>query len=164
MHAAERRAQLLACAKAVAEIATHRAIVPRLAVAVKEDVEVRPVLETVVRRWTRLVKPTFISEGVRSSGEKGHGEHVVPCRVLVDRMIMEPGQCAELLNDAVVIALVTKAEHQRLGGIYTHHPELYAEMLTVPVADLAGLGSQRYQRAGISLHPIAEPAQHSLLT
>lgn len=103
MNAQERRDQLMACASAVAAIATHRAIGTQHAVAVKDDVEVRPVLETVIRRWTRLVEPTFMSGGAQHAQTKRHIEHVVPCRVLVDRMIMNPPESGELLAVAVVL-------------------------------------------------------------
>ena len=62
-------------------------------------------------------------------GAKLHREHVVPCRVLVDRMIMNPSECRALLETAVIIASVTPTEHRRLGGIYTHHKDLYRRML-----------------------------------
>jgi hypothetical protein len=52
-------------------------------------------------------------------------EHVVPCRVLIDRMIMHPRRIRPLLEHTVFLARVTREEHARLGGIYTHHRKLY---------------------------------------
>jgi hypothetical protein len=91
---AERRDQLLACAEAVAKLATHRGIEPVRAHLVRHDREYRRVLDTIVRRWTKLTPTHFISTGAANPrGALLHREHVVPCRVLVDRMIMDPSEC-----------------------------------------------------------------------
>lgn len=147
----ERRVQLILCAEAVAAVAEFRSIAPRMTAAVKEDVEVRPLLETVVRRWSRLVKPTFVSAGGAGTIVKTDLEHIVPCRVLVDRMIMDPASCGELLRESVVLAMVTKDEHRALGGIFTHHVRLYEKMLLAPIAELPTLGLDRYSGSGIIL-------------
>src|SRR5215211_2344227 len=90
---AERRAQLIACAEAVAKLATHRKIKAVHVTFVKDDLEIRPVLDTIVRRWTRLTPTRFISTAAANTrGAKLHREHVVPVRVLVDRMIMNPSE------------------------------------------------------------------------
>jgi len=150
----ERRAQLIACAQAVAKLAKHREIEPILARLQTEDLEIRNVLETIVRRWTRLMPTQYISTGAaRTRGAKPQREHVVPCRVLVDRMIMDPSECRALLETAVIIASVTPAEHVRLGGIYTHHAELYRRMLKAQVSRLRKRGLERYSATGIALQP-----------
>src|SRR5690348_14527234 len=87
---AHRRAQLIACAEAAAALAEDRDIEARHVTSVLHDQEVRSVLDTVVRRWTRLVPTRYISAAAQRSRTGLHREHVVPCRVLVDRMIMNP--------------------------------------------------------------------------
>jgi len=149
----QRRKQLIACAEAVARLADHREIVPTLAALVEHDLEIRPVLETVVRRWSRLTPLQYTTVGATRGlhRKKVHVDHVVPCRVLVDRMIINPRECRALLETAVLLARVTAAEHQRLGGIYTHHERLYGRMLRAPVERLAALGRERYRASGIVL-------------
>ena len=88
---AERRAQLIACAEAVSKLAKHREIEPVHVRFVRRDLEIRRVLDAIVRRWTLVTPTRFIStSAANASGAKLHREHVVPCRVLVDRMIMNP--------------------------------------------------------------------------
>jgi hypothetical protein len=151
---AERRAQLIACAETVAKLAKHREIEAVHVNFVRTDLEIRPVLDTVVRRWTLLTPPRFISTGAANArGAKLHREHIVPCRVLVDRMIMNPSECRVLLEKAVIIASVTEAEHRQLGGIYTHHADLYRRMLKAHVSRLPKRGLERYSAVGIALRP-----------
>jgi hypothetical protein len=96
---AERRAQVIACAEAVAKLAKHPGIEPVQARLVRDDLEIRPVLDTIVRRWTPLTPTRFISTAAANTrGAKLHREHVVPCRVLVDRMIMNESECRALLE------------------------------------------------------------------
>jgi hypothetical protein len=78
-------------------------------------------------------------------------DHVVPCRVLVDRMIMNPDECAHILGRAIVLARITKAEQRALGRIYTDFERLYARMLRAPVSKLPSLGRERYRACGIEL-------------
>ena len=152
MNADERRAQLCAAAQAIAVLATNREIAPQLAVLVKDDVEIRPLLETVVRRWSKLEKLSYVTVDSKLLVTTQTAlDHVVPCRVLVDRMIMRPTECNALLTDAIVLARVTKPEHQRLGGIFTHHRALYQQMLQCDVSELAKLGRRRYVRSKIRL-------------
>lgn len=66
---------------------------------------------------------------------------------------MNPVECRELLQEAVVLVEVSSPEHRALGGIYSDHPELYAEMLAAPVDQLAELGRRRYERFGIEIEP-----------
>jgi hypothetical protein len=150
----ERRAQLVACAEAVAKLAKHQQIEAVRAGLVKDDLEIRRVLDTIVRRWSRLTPTSWISSAARNPrGATLHREHVVPCRVLVDRMIMNPTECGPLLEKAVIIASVTPAEHRKLGGIYSHHEDLYRRMLKAHVSRLPKRGMERYLDSGIRLHP-----------
>jgi hypothetical protein len=146
---AERRTQLIACAEAAAKLAKHREI------GVTHDQEIRAVLATVVRRWTRLTPTLYISRAAARFRSSLHREHVVPVRVLVDRMIMNPSECRALLERAVVIASVTPAEHRRLGGIWTHHAHLYRRMLKAHVSRLPRRGMERYSATGITLQPMS---------
>jgi hypothetical protein len=151
---AERREQLIALAEAVAQLAENRGIKAVGVHEVRDDLEIRPVLDTVIRRWTRLVPTTYTSAAaMRARRAKLHREHIVPCRVLVDRMIMNPAECRALLETAVVIASVTEAEHRRLGGIYKDTPDLYRRMLKGSVARLPKRGMERYTVTGIALQP-----------
>jgi hypothetical protein len=142
----ERRAQLVDCAEAVARLATDRQIVAKYAGLVASDVEVRAVLDTVIRRWSKLERPRYTTTDAAASGQTVV-DHVVPCRVLVDRMIMKPADCANLLRRAIQLARITKEEHRSLGGIYTHYEDLYDRMLHAPVGRLASLGRERYSDA-----------------
>src|SRR5215472_7901258 len=131
----ERRDQLVACAEAVAKLAKHREIEAVHARLVRHDLEIRRVLDAIVRRWTLLIPSRFISTGASNMpGAKRHLEHVVPSRVLVERMIMNPSECRALLDRAVIIASVTPEEHQKLGGIFTKHEELYRRMLAPDIS------------------------------
>ena len=66
---------------------------------------------------------------------------------------MNPSECRELLEKAVIIASVTPEEHGRLGGIWTHHQDLYRRMLKAQVSRLPRRGMERYSATGIALHP-----------
>src|SRR5215472_2680059 len=109
----ERRDQLVACAEAVAKLAKHREIEAVHARLVRHDLEIRRVLDAIVRRWTLLIPSRFISTGASNMpGAKRHLEHVVRSRVLVDRMTMNPSECRALLDRAVIIASVKLAGHE----------------------------------------------------
>jgi hypothetical protein len=151
----ERREQLIECAEAVSKLARHRNIEPVPALLVRHDRDIRPVLDTIVRRWTLLTRPKRVisTAAAKMRGATRHREHVVPCRVLVDRMIMNPSECRELLETAVIIADVTPAEHIQLGGIYAHHKDLYGRMLKAPVSQLPSLGWERYAAKEIEVKP-----------
>ena len=142
-----RRAQLVGCAEAVARLATDRQIETQHAGFVTSDVEVRAVLDTVIRRWSKLERPRYTTTDAVAPSGQIVVDHVVPCRVLVDRMIMMPAECADLLQRAIVLARITKTEHRSLGGIYTHHKHLYDRMLHAPVGRLPSLGHKRYRDA-----------------
>jgi hypothetical protein len=144
--------QLVACGRAVAALATHRKITPLLVHYVEHDREIRVVLDRVIRRWSNLVGVTYTTEAALTAPRHETAiEHVVPCRVLVDRMIMNPRQVRRLLEEAVILARVTQEEHLRLGGIYVHHRKLYGWMLKSPVEKLSLQGRRRYAKAGIKL-------------
>src|SRR5438309_702940 len=99
----DRRDQLIACAEAVAGLAHHRVIVPILATRVEHDLEVRRVLDTVVRRWSKLTPTLYCTpQAAVVSRRESITDHVVPCRVLIDRMIMKPNECRDLLETAIV--------------------------------------------------------------
>jgi hypothetical protein len=148
----QRQAQLIACAQAVAELAEHREIQPLRVHDVEHDLEIHAVLGPIVRRWK--TPASYISTaGANMPGQELHLEHVVPIRVLADRMIRDPTECQELLETAVVIARITSAEHRVLGGIFSHTPELYGRMLTAPVSELPDLGWERYRGTSITLQP-----------
>lgn len=152
---AERRAQLIDCAQAVARLAKHRDIRPLHVHHVEHDLEIHAVLGAIVRRW-RTPATLISTAAVDLSKRELHLEHVVPIRLLVDRMIVEPADCKDLLEKAVVIAHVTPAEHRDLGGIFTHHEELYGRMLEAPVFELPALGRERYPGTLITLPPTSK--------
>lgn len=148
------RYQLVRCAEAVAKLANHRKIEAVPVRFVTHDLEIRPVLSTIVRRWTPLTPQRFISTGAANTPEtKQILEHVVPVRVLVDRMIMNPSECRALLDTAVIIAKVMPEEHKRLGHLFPHNKELYERMLAAPVSQLPALGKERYVKKKIRLQP-----------
>jgi hypothetical protein len=47
---------------------------------------------------------------------------------------MNPAECRPLLEKAVILASITPAEHRHLGGIWTHHEDLYGRMLNACLA------------------------------
>jgi hypothetical protein len=150
----QRRDQLLRAATELAGLAEHREIVPMLAGKVRHDLEIRRLLDAVLRRWSLLVPVTCATEAALAlalAPKETDIEHVVPRRVLVDRMIRKPDECRSLLGTGIVLSRVTKPEHRALGGIYTHHAELYGEMLLSPVSDLPALGCRRYEAVGLEL-------------
>jgi hypothetical protein len=141
--------QLVEMAEAVGNLAEHREITPTPVWGPSRiDAERRAILSTIIRRVD--LPMLYISTGV-TDNEATEDEHVVPVRVLVDRIIMKPRQARLLLETAVVGALVTKAEHRQLGSIWTQHPELYGRMLKAPVKRLHELGLRRYFDAGVEL-------------
>ena len=71
----ERRDQLIACASAVAKLAKHRKIEPVHVRLVRDDLEIRSVVDTSVKHWTQLTQP--VHRGERASSEL-HRERVVP--------------------------------------------------------------------------------------
>ena len=96
----------------------------------------------------------FYSEGLRDRGvAKRHRDHLVPCRVLVDRTTMNPADSRGLSESTVVPVNISPEEHVRLGGIFADHVGTYAAMLSSPVAAMSDFGQQRYISSGAQLHP-----------
>jgi hypothetical protein len=139
----------------VAGLAEHPEEIQPLRVHdVEHDLEIQAVLGAIVRRWK--IPARYISTAALHGPRKDvvHLEHVVPIRVLANRMIKNRTECEELLKTAVVIALITPAEHRKLGGMFKV-PGLYGRMLEAPVSELPDLGMERYRAEGIELHPMS---------
>jgi hypothetical protein len=130
----------------------HRALpaVPCPAVLVEHDLEIRRVLDTIVRRW--IPTRTYTTAAAKRLGAKVHREHVLPVRVLVDRMIMNPSECRALLERAVIIATVTPEEHRKLGPLI-RYADPYGRMHKAHVSRLGQRGLDRYRAKGITLKP-----------
>ena len=151
---AERQDDIVAAAEAVVRLVRYRDIEPGPSwVDPGNDQEFRYILSAIVRRWNpgRPGAPVDFKSFGSHGKRKLHREHVVPVEIIVSRMIKDPSECRALLENAVVIAHVTPAEHTQLGNLWTDHPELNAKMLTAPVKDLARLGRQRYADRGVEL-------------
>jgi hypothetical protein len=150
----QRQAQLIACAQAVAKLATHRELQPLRVHDIEHDLEIHAVLGAIVRRWK--TPATYISTAALTiPRDELHLEHVVPIRVLADRMIMNPSECQELLEKAVVIARITPAEHRKMGGMFKV-PGLYGRMYKASVSELPELGRERYRAEGIAVQPTSQ--------
>jgi hypothetical protein len=134
---------------AVAELAGHRDIKAMHVSRVEHDLEIRPLLTTVIRRW---------SKAAALPRRERRREHVVPVRVLVDRTIMNPNECESLLREAIVIAHVSRGEHKALGGIFVAHQTIYETMLEAEVSNLLDLGRDRYRATEIVLRAHEMPA------
>ena len=142
------REELVMLAELIARKAKNRDITPRRTPFIREDKGIRIALDALVRAWDE--KDRYISVGAKRARRGAHGDHVVRVRVLVDRMIMNPDECEELFNQAIVIARVTPTEHLKLGGAM-RHPELYGRMPTANVARLYRRGLERYDAEEITL-------------
>lgn len=81
-----------------------------------------------------------------------HHEHVVPVRVLVDRMLTNDDP-AEVI-DVAVVAHVLREEHARIGALVTKHAALYQRMLEAPLHELPELARNRYEASGLTLHTV----------
>ena len=147
------RAELARCAEVVARLAEHRAIEPVHVSKVRYDRQIRKVLASVVRLYTRLISTSYFSDAARAGGARVHRDHIVPVRALVDRMIMNPDETLEIL-DAVVLAEISAEEQKQLGGIWKHHEDVYAAMLQCPPGDLVNLGLKRYVRSGVQVQAV----------
>jgi hypothetical protein len=132
---------LVESAKAVAGLATNKHPVPMSAPMIKDDLAIRSVLLEIIRLWSEPVAATYTTLAA-CYAPKVHREHVVPCRVLAERMIKFPGQAKSLLTQYVIIANVTPEEHYDIGPLYRDHLELYELMLAKNnLHDLHSLGS-----------------------
>jgi hypothetical protein len=67
---------------------------------------------------------------------------------------MDPTESRALLQRVVIIASVTRAEQRRLGGICTHHEDLYRRMLKAHVSRLPRRGMERYSATGRRLQSL----------
>ena len=139
------------CGAAVALLAENRAITPVHVSKVTSDRQIRKVLSSILRIYSDLMWSSYGSEGSSDTEDRLHREHIVPVRVLVDRLIMNPEEAEEIFG-SVVLADVTPEEHKRLGHIWKDHEDLYTEMLSCAPEYLLGLGLRRYQRGGVQLH------------
>jgi hypothetical protein len=113
-----------------------------------DDNDVRAILAAVVRRWSTTVSVDFMSEEVWG-GERSHLEHVVPVRVIVDRMIARPRAVERILRTAVVVAKVTPAQHSSIGTMLGTHAALYEHMKKCRLDELPAQGWHRYRRRGV---------------
>ena len=149
----EQMDELARCAEAVAMLAEHRDIEPVHVSKVKHDRQIRKVLDSIVRLYTRLMWTSYFSEAACEDDARVHRDHIVPVRVLVDRMIMNPFETSDILG-AIVLAEITPEEHKRLGGIWKDHEDVYTVMLRCPPDELADLGLKRYDRSGVEVHGV----------
>jgi hypothetical protein len=78
-----------------------------------------------------------------------HHEHVVPVRLLVDR-ILGGDDPTDVLSVAVT-AHVLRDEHKHIGPLVTIHANLYAQMKTAPLEDLYDIAVHRYTDRGLAL-------------
>jgi hypothetical protein len=145
--------QLVTAATALAELATYRDFEAGPARPGNPDRVLRKGLEAMVRDWSVSHPFDFTTAAATRQRTRAglHREHVVPVRVLVDRMLMDPAEVRPLLEDALVLALVTEAEHRSIGTLSARHPDVYARMLKAPVSRLPRLGMERYRASGITL-------------
>jgi len=149
----EQLEELVRCAEVVARLAEHRHIEPVHVSKVKHDRQIRKVLDSIVRLYTRLMWTSYFSEAACVDGARVHRDHIVPVRVLVDRMIMDPFETSEIFG-AVVLAEITADEHKRLGGIWKDHEDVYTVMLRCRPDELVDLGLKRYVRSGVEIHDV----------
>ncbi|MET0428104.1 MAG: hypothetical protein ABW026_06355 [Microvirga sp.] len=141
---------------------TNCAIACRAVLASDAD---EPTKRTALSALVRYATPRGVqrpgdlrTEGVaaldgRDNGEAVvHHEHVVPVRVLIDRMVAgdEP-------DDVLAVAVVTHVlnhEHLRIGPLVTTHAQLYEEMRDAKLSDLPELGRRRYSSCGLVLRKV----------
>ena len=110
--------------------------------------ERRAVLSTIVRRagpQDRKLGPAVMD------ADETEDEHVVPVRIIIERLIMRPHQARALLSTALLGAVVTKDEHSALGGVNRFPPGLYERMKRAAPKRLPELGLERYEAADIDL-------------
>lgn len=113
------------------------------------DQDVRSVLAALIRRYSRDVPTTYWSAESQRSRARREREHVVPVRVLVDRMIAKPRTAATLLRTCVVIAEVTPNQRRKIGTLSRDHAALYTSMKGCVRDDLVPYAWQRYKRRGV---------------
>lgn len=74
----------------------------------------------------------------------------------VDRMINDPDECETLLTQGNLTARLTHDEHVIMERAGREGRDLFARMLSAPVADLIDLGLERYRRVGIEVVTVAQ--------
>ena len=94
-------------------------------------------------------------DDARAAGDPLHVEHVVPIRVLVERMLVCRDEPSEVFASSL-LAICRKSEHERIGPLLKAHRPVYKKMIdpSTPLAALSDLGRQRYERASIDLHDV----------
>jgi hypothetical protein len=148
----ERQAQIIDCARAVSGLAKHRDIQALRVHDLEHDLEIRAILGAIIRRWK--APASYISAEARGLPRGAlEYEHVVPIRLLVDRMIKEPADCEKLLTQVLTTAWVTPPEHQDMRGMFKV-PGLYDRMFQAPLVELPELGLDRYRHSGVEFHRI----------
>lgn len=91
-------------------------------------------------------------DGATTDTDAIHHEHVVPVRLLVDRMIAGDDPTAVLA--AAVVAHVLRSEHRQIGPLATVHANLYAEMKAAKLGDLPALALRRYTDRDLELSAV----------
>jgi len=79
-------------------------------------------------------------------------EHVVPVRVLVERMLA--GDDPDDVLGVAVVAHVLTEEHKAIGTLAKRHARLYEQMRTAPLQDLPTLGRRRYEDSKLQLDTV----------
>lgn len=131
-------------------LAGHAVGIARLADGDVDDNDIRAILQTIVRRWPGTKPARYRSKAAERGGPVDL-DHVVPVRVLVDRMIRRPEEAPELLATCVLLTRLTPEEHKQLGTMLQTHRALYERMQDCPIRELVTLGWQRYMRRGVSV-------------
>lgn len=137
---AVRQARLIELARSIAPMANKTL----------DDNDVRSILRAIVRRWSTTEVAVYRSRDVMD-GAAAHIEHVVPVRVIVDRMIAKPRTCERLLRTCVILAEVTPDEHCHIGTMLVTHSDLYTKMKACRIDEVVDLGWRRYRRRGIKV-------------
>jgi hypothetical protein len=116
-----------------------------------DDNDVRIILAVIVRRWTTTVEVVYLSDAARKKGARVHIEHVVPVRLLVDRMIQYPRTSKSLLRACVVVAKNTPEEHARTGSLVGANASLYEKMRTKGclIDEIVEVAWKRYSDHGV---------------
>lgn len=95
---------------------------------------------------TKLVS-VGIWEARATPEDRVEHEHVVPRKLLVNRMIEGGPPAVPHLLRAAVGCSVLRSEHQRLQD----HDDILAAMMTAPPCELFDLGLERYRRAHVGI-------------
>jgi hypothetical protein len=114
-----------------------------------DDNDARALLRAIVRRWSTTETAVYRSRAVARGIV--HREHVVPVRVLVDRMIAKPRCTERLLRSCIVIAEVTPTQHRKIGTMVGTHADLYEDLQSCVIDDLVPLSWRRYSSRGINV-------------